>query len=154
MTRMPKLFAMAAATAWVLLVAPAAAPSFHGLVGVIAFDRPNDANVQIYSMNVDGSNIQNLSNSVGGDHDPRYSPDGSRIIFVSTRDGNEEIYVMKADGSGQTRLTFDPAADEVPAWTASGQIVFVSDRDGNAELYVMNADGSNVRRLTNNAAFD
>jgi len=51
-------------------------------------------------------------------------------------------------------LTFNPAADEVPAWTADGQIIFVSARDGNAELYIMNADGSNLRRLTNNPALD
>ena len=35
---------------------------------------------------------------------PDWSPDGSKIAFVSTRDGNEEIYVMRADGSGPTRL--------------------------------------------------
>jgi Tol biopolymer transport system component len=37
---------------------------------------------------------------------PRWTPDGSRLAFVSERDGNREIYVAAADGSGQTRLTF------------------------------------------------
>jgi Tol biopolymer transport system component len=138
----------------VLLAAPSASPSFRGVVGVIAYDRPGDASVQIYTINPDGSNIQNLSHGVGGQHDPRYSQDGSRIVFVGVGTGNEEIYVMNADGTGQTQVTFNPAHDEVPAWTADGRIVFVSDRDGNAELYIMNADGTNVRRLTNDPALD
>jgi TolB protein len=61
---------------------------------------------------------------------------------------------MNADGSGQTRLTVNAASDEVPAWTANGQIVFTSDRSGNFELYVMRADESDVRRLTNDASQD
>jgi len=146
--------ATVATAAFALVLASNATTSFHGRVGAIAFDRPGDANVEIYAMDADGSNVRNLSNSPGGDHDPRYSPDGSRIVFVTNRHGNWELYVMNADGGNQTRLTFDPATDELPAWTADGRIVFVSDRDGNAELYVMNADGSDVRRFTNDPAFD
>jgi Tol biopolymer transport system component len=150
-----RVFAAAAGTAAAALVlAASASPSYPGLVGSIAFDRPGDANVDIYSINADGSNLRNLSSSAGGDHDPRYSRDGSRIVFVSTRDGNFEIYAMNADGSGVTRVTNNPAKDELPAWTADDRIVFVSDRDVNEELYVMNADGSNIQRLTNDLAFD
>jgi Tol biopolymer transport system component len=146
---------VAVAALAVLVGPPSAAPSFPGAVGVIAYDRPGDANVQIYTISADGSNIQNLSNNnVGGDHDPRYSADGKRIVYVGVRGGNEEIFVMNADGSGQTQLTFDSFHNEVPAWTADGRIVFVSDRDGNGELYIMNADGSHVRRLTDNPALD
>jgi len=39
---------------------------------------------------------------------PAWSPDGSKIVFVSGRDGVSEIYVMKPDGSDQTRLTHLP----------------------------------------------
>jgi dipeptidyl aminopeptidase/acylaminoacyl peptidase len=145
---------LSAAVTLALVLASTATPSFHGLVGAIAFDRPGDANVEIYAMDADGSNVRNLSNSPAGDHDPRYSPDGSRIAFQTNRDSNWEIYVMNADGSDQTRLTFNSASDELPAWTADGRIVFVSDRDGNAELYAMNADGGDVRRFTHDAADD
>jgi Tol biopolymer transport system component len=142
------VFALVVAAA---VVTPLASSSFPGAVGVIAFDRPNDANVQIYTMNADGTDIRNLSNNTGDDHDPRYSADGRRITFVSTRDGNHEIYVMNADGSDQTRLTSNAIPDEVPAFTADGRIVFASDRDGGTKLFVMNGDGTSVRRFTDDA---
>ncbi|MDY7080437.1 MAG: hypothetical protein SXV54_26450 [Chloroflexota bacterium] len=47
---------------------------------------------------------------------PAWSPDNTRIAFVSDRDGNLEIYVMNADGSGQVNLTNSPAHDTSPAW--------------------------------------
>ncbi|HEU4767807.1 MAG TPA: DPP IV N-terminal domain-containing protein, partial [Pyrinomonadaceae bacterium] len=86
-----------------------------------------------------------------GDTRPRYSPDGSKIVFQSTRDGQSEIYVMNSDGAHQTRLTNNPAADTAPAWSPDGtKILFTSLRDDPAKpaLYIMNADGSNPTRVT------
>jgi Tol biopolymer transport system component/uncharacterized surface protein with fasciclin (FAS1) repeats len=61
---------------------------------------------EIYVMNADGSNRVQLTDNPGYDNmDPRWSPDGTQIIFWSSRDGNKELYVMDADGSNQTRLT-------------------------------------------------
>ena len=80
---------------------------------------------------------------------PAWSPDGSRIAFVSDRDGSVDIYAMKADGTGVTRLTRDAAWDLFPAWSPDGsRIALSSDRDGNPEIYVMNADGTGMMRLT------
>jgi lysyl endopeptidase len=85
------------------------------------------------------------------DSNPRYSPDGSKIVFQSTRDGQAEIYVMNSNGTGQMRLTNDPASDTAPAWSPDGtKILFTSSRDDpmNPALYIMNADGSNPTRVT------
>jgi len=85
------------------------------------------------------------------DFRPRYSPDGSKIVFESTRDGQSEIYVMNADGSKQLRLTNNSAADTAPAWSPDGtKILFTSLRDGamSPALYLMNADGSSQTRVT------
>ncbi len=86
-----------------------------------------------------------------GDSRPRFSPNGSKIVFQSTRDGQPEIYVMNVDGSAQTRLTNNSAWDTSPAWSPDGsKILFTSLRDDpmSPALYVMNADGSNQTRVT------
>ena len=49
---------------------------------------------EIYVMNVDGSNLTNLTNNAAPDAYPSWSPDGTKIAFVTIRDGNYEIYVM------------------------------------------------------------
>ncbi len=90
-------------------------------------------------MNADGSGLFNLTNDPGYDHYEAWSPDGSRIAFVSDRQEHSEIYVMNADGSGSaTNLTNSPGSDRFPHWSPDGtHIAFISDRDGHAEIYVM-----------------
>ncbi|MGH2662737.1 MAG: hypothetical protein ACRDH8_07990 [Actinomycetota bacterium] len=85
-----------------------------------------------------------------GSFSPRYSPDGSTIVFVSDRDGNEEIYTANADGGTLRRLTNHPASDLDPTWSPDGdEIVFNSDREGlPPQLFVMDASGRNQTRLT------
>jgi TolB protein len=85
-----------------------------------------------------------------------FSPDGTRMAFVSNRDGNNEIYIMNIDGSGLRRLTNHPAADAVPTWSPTGaQIAFTSDRGGTPQVYVMSAvDGSQMRKISSESWAD
>ena len=123
----------------------------------IAFVSDRDGNREIYVMNADGTGPTRLTVDPAGDVDPDWSPDGSKIAFVSGRDDTYgEIYVMNADGSGLNRLTNNAVLDFSPAWSPDGsKIAFVHD-DGccNAEIYVMNANGTGPVNLTNNPAFD
>lgn len=122
----------------------------------IAFYTTRDANAEVYLMNEDGSGLVNLTNHLGSDGvvtnvegRPAWSPDGSKIAFVSNRDGDGEIYVMAADGSGPVNLTRNPAYDSFPSWSPDGsRIAFTSDRDGNQEIWVMDVDGTGLRQLT------
>ena len=86
--------------------------------------------------------------SAGDEFDPAWSPDGTRIAFISDVDGDFEIWVTPVDGEGATRLTFDASADEYPAWSPDSQfIVFNSNRFGYEGLFVMAADGSGLSPL-------
>ena len=119
---------------------------------------------EIYVMDADGGNQQNLTNHPGDDHSPSWSPDGKQIAFSSfrrDRDGNLphfDIYVMDTDGGNQQRLTNNRKNDWNPSWSPDGkQIAFESDRKGdlqNFEIYVMDADGQNLQNLTNNRVDD
>jgi TolB protein len=87
---------------------------------------------------------------------PARSPDGSRIVFESTRDGPDaDIFVMQADGSSVVQLTRNDAYDGTPVWTPDGQfLLFATERDGNAEVYRMRADGSEQSNLTRHPGAD
>jgi Tol biopolymer transport system component len=116
-----------------------------------------DTNYELYTIGADGSGLHQLTVTSGFDTVvPRWSPDGSKIVFMSNRDGNNEIYLMNADGSGLRRLTNDPASDEYPAWSPDGeQIAFNSDRGDIVGIYTMDAsDGGNVTLLTPDSAAD
>src|SRR5258708_36584765 len=70
-------------------VHPAAANSLAS--GQIAFASNRTGKMQIFTMNADGSNQVNISNNGFDEEQPAWSPDNSKIAFVSDRDGNGEI---------------------------------------------------------------
>jgi Tol biopolymer transport system component len=92
---------------------------------------------------------------------PAWSPDGSRVAFVSTRSGdsNGQVFTIDADGSGLTRVSdFDAGrADSVgytieeggwPTWSPDGEhTAYVLEREGRQELVVVKADGSSLKRI-------
>ena len=86
----------------------------------------------------------------------RFSPDGRRVAFASTRSGEWEIWVSDPDGSNAIQLTFMHAqATGGPHWSPDGQrIVFASDLEGQFEVYEIATTGGQPRRITSNPAFD
>jgi PKD repeat protein len=106
---------------------------------------------EIFMMSDDGSNQLNITNNGSTDFQPQFSPDGSRIVFVSDRDGNNEIYIMDSTTYVTTRVTFNDASDIQPAWSNDGsQIVFVREDTtlGTNNIWRINTDGSGETQLT------
>ena len=119
----------------------------------LAFD-----NFEIYVMDADGGNRENLSNHPVDDMEPDWSPDGTKIAFISNRnDGVYQIYVMDADGSNQIRLTDGPRRKQNPDWSPDGQqiafTVHVDLEEGDLfpHIAVMDANGNNRERFEDDA---
>ena len=119
----------------------------HGLAAQgsrIVFSNLAFDNYDIYVMDADGGNRENLSNHPVHDMDPDWSPDGTKIAFISNRNGGEyQIYVMDADGKNQTRLTDGPREKRDPDWSPDGGKIAFTVRDLINHIEVMDADGDN-----------
>lgn len=90
----------------------------------IVFDLLGD----LYSLPIDGGKATRLTSGQEFDSQPRYSPDGRLIAFVSDRDGAENIWAVTSDGSAMRRITHavGPAHMVSPEWTLDGTSVAVS----------------------------
>jgi len=124
------------------------------VVGEIVLASSRGGKFQLYAAErANLAQLAKISTDTANATDPAFSPDGSRIAFVSTRDGNAEIYVMNADGTGTTRLTTDPQADGRPAFTPDGQAVaFHSARmAGKQQIWIVNVDGTGLTQLTHDS---
>ena len=62
-------------------------------------------NHEIWSINQDGSNRRQLTNSKDEEYYPVVSPDGGTVYFASTRSGAAQVWRMKTDGTEQTQVT-------------------------------------------------
>lgn len=132
-----------------LLGAPV--PQFKGRIAYTATTGGSGTLTErdIFTVGIDGSSPRQLTNAPGQDFSPAWSPDGSRIAFVSERDGNANLYLMNADGSGQVALTTDPSDELGPAWSPDGShIAFISNRSGEPLIYLMSASGGPARLLS------
>lgn len=119
---------------------------------VFSSDRDNPAGeFELYSMNVDGSGLVRLTNSLGSDWvgPQAWSPDGSRIVFSSMRDDpSGEIYIMNADGSGVVRLTDNSHSDGCAAWSPDGSSIAFCTGDFLTGIYRMGTTpGSPIVRI-------
>lgn len=99
-------------------------------------------------INADGTGRTVISNS--GDYQPVWSPDGSKIAFVSYRTSDNEIYVINSDGTNLIRLTNNPDDDMTPVWSPNSmKLAFMHRVDyTNKDIFVIDVDGSNQTNLT------
>jgi eukaryotic-like serine/threonine-protein kinase len=116
---------------------PTPYPTPMGGASQIAFASNRSGAVEIWKMNLDGSNLEMITNIPEGVCQPKWSPDGLRIIFISPCKRNmisypgASLFISNADGSGLTPLPSVPGGDYDPSWSPDGsQIAFTSLRNG------------------------
>jgi Tol biopolymer transport system component len=93
--------------------------------------------------------------STRADRDPRFSPDGSHILFISDRTGRVEFWLADADGKNPQQLTTNTPAFGSPQWSPDGtRVAFDARVRGNADIFVMNVASGSAKRLTEDPAED
>jgi hypothetical protein len=117
---------------------------FHEWVGNWA-----SANVNLYTINVDGSGRTQLPQGIR----PAWSPKGGLIAFDSCRGTSCGIFVVQPNGQGLRQVTSDGGGKV--SWSPNGKkLVYSSEADGDPEIWSVNLDGSGARQLTNNSGND
>src|SRR5215210_2084592 len=154
------MIAAALVAGLVLLVRPAEA-AFPGANGKIVFssnrttgtgvDNPT-GDSELFTMNNDGTGIEQLTFNTADDYEPRFSADGGWIAYTSDRDGNYEIYMRSYGGNLhiESRLTTNTVDDGDPTFSSdTSKIAFTRSN----EIYIMdtNPSTSDGTNLTNNA---
>jgi len=112
-----------------------------------------DPNMDLYTVNFDGTGMKRLTDTPGYDAEGSYSSDGKSIVFTSSRDGDPDIYVMNADGTNVRQITNASGYDGGPFFSPDNQwIIFRSDRleKDMLQIYAVSADGKTEVQLTNN----
>jgi TolB protein len=129
---------------------------------------------QIYTMNLDGSNIRLVSTGNGRTTCSYFYPNGQKILYSSTHLGAKEcpprpdfskgyvwavypsfdIFIAQPDGSDLKQLTSSPGYDAETTISKQGKLVFTSMRDGDLDIYTMDGNGKHVRRLTTDLGYD
>ena len=110
----------------------------------IAFDLLGD----IYTMPIEGGTPTRIAEGLAFEHQPRFSPDGKRIAFVSDRAGGDNIWLMNRDGSGKVQLSKeDFRLLNQASWSPDGQFIvakkhFTTGRSlGTGEVWMYHVSG-------------
>jgi Tol biopolymer transport system component len=114
------------------------------LVFAQKIDGVADENTEIFAIDVDGKNLDRLTDNEYWDLYPVWSPDGSRIAFLSMRNDDLDIYVMEADGSNQN-LFYDSGSHDADISWAGDTIVFTSG----FKIWSVKDDGTGLLQVTN-----
>jgi TolB protein len=125
-----------------------------GAPGRIVFAREGLSETQIWTINPDGTDARQLTTEGWSNTQPSWSPDGSKIVFVSNRGPGPRVWAMDADGSNQVPLTDDVLYAMGPVWSPDGTKIAFARYVDNYDIWVMDADGTDQVNVTQDPAED
>ena len=123
--------------------------------GLIVFVSSIDGDEEIFLLDPDNREVDQLTDNLSRDFNPRISPDGKKVVFLSDEAGDLEINMVDRKAETIARLTHNLGDDRDPFWSPDGQrLAFISEQDENPEVYLMASDGTGSTRVTSNSVAD
>ena len=102
----------------------------------------------IYKLPISGGKAERIMGGLAFESQPRVSPDGQWLTFISDRDGAINLWISKIDGSDARQLTSQTSGNLLsPDWTIDSQYVVVTDTNEQNALLMFHRDGGNGLRL-------
>ncbi|MBF8221652.1 Tol-Pal system beta propeller repeat protein TolB [Halomonas sp. 328] len=109
----------------------------------------------LHIADADGRNSQQILASDQPIMSPAWSPDGSKLAYVSFETERPAIYIQDVTTGQRVRASSFTGINSAPAWSPDGrQLAMSLSRDGQPEIYLMDIASRDFRRLTNNSAID
>ena len=135
---------------------PAISPNGNRLTFISEHINRNIYRIDINKKGGEQSFPKIISSSTREDNDANLSPDGSKIVFRSTRSGSREIWISDSDGKMARPITsFGGPQIGSPTWSPSGELVaFECALLGNLNIYVISGEGDIPKALTTDQARD
>jgi TolB protein len=130
-----------------------------GDVGVfstrITYVAKQGARFELQMADADGYGAQTILASNEPIISPAWSPDGTRLAYVSFERKKPIVYIQSLLTGSRTVAANFKGSNSAPAWSPDGKrLAVVLSKDGNSQIYLINADGSGVTRLTNTGTID
>lgn len=124
-------------------------PAVSPVVGKVTYASSRPGNLEIYTCNLDKSDVTRLTFKGSVDTSPCWSPTGYQIAFTSDRSGRPQIYIMDVDGANTRRLTFKGKYQDSPSWSPRGdRIAYSSYNEGRYDIWTIKPDGSEPQQIT------
>lgn len=119
----------------------------------VVYNTNRDGNDNIYSINIDGTELTRLTDYSGSDLYPEVSPDGEKIAYTSDISGIWQIMIMDWDGGNKKQITFNNFRSAYPSWSHDLEYIYFEGYiDGDWELFRIRSNGSEQKRLTFNSS--